>query len=328
MSLRLLLSQNTSLTAEAAGPGPQAVVAGDGNLGYYGEVPDTKVLTVTDLLSQIPELNFGTLAGTSITWLKFSYQGKIYYIPKQPVIRQMSWNQLYNAGLIYGTDDFGLANTGYQANQLRIVKSGSYTFKVRTITNDVVDPSTILGGGSSGYDTGVHPSMWTDLLYRVCSRVIGSYPTAKWANNADTDLTASTTSEITREAASGYLNYCITRSGSRIDYYGLVLKTGTSSTSWRPVLELITRDVLAALTGIVAGVVDAPVAPSSLTIPAAQVDPTKPLVSLSNIVPLPTGFQTPPGAASASVVGFTGLNNFTLFNDGAYAPSLLTASAA
>lgn len=323
MSLRLLLSQNTSLTAEAAGPGPQAVVAGDGNLGYYGEVPDTEVLMVTDLLSQIPELNFGTLAGTSITWLKFSYQGKIYYIPKQPVIRRMSWNQLYNAGLIYGTDDFGLANTGYQANQLRIVKSGSYTFKVRTITSDSTDPATAVPFGN-GYDTAVHASMWTDLLYRVCSRLVGSYPTAKWANYADSDLTNTNVNEIVRETPNGQPNYVFIRgASSRIDSYNAQAKTQQANSGWRPVLELIAVDQLVTLRDIVGITSDTYAAPAW---PTTDVVASTAVSGLSSIAGIPLGFQTPPSTPDYSVAGLAGVNISTLSTDGLASPNAPAAS--
>jgi hypothetical protein len=224
-----------------SGPGPQQLLFGDQNLGFFGEVAASDVLTSAALATQISELATYSQINAGDPWLKFVYNGKYLFIAKRPLFNLLTWNKLYGAGLIYGTDDNGTFNNGAPTNQIRLVGTGPYRFKTRTLTNDAVDPSTLAytAPGSYGTDIGTyHASMWTDLLYRICTRGMGAaYPSDKWAAYTDSQITSG--SEILRETISSDSTKNMSRPGLGGDIRTYYMNTKVSAGSWRPVLELV-----------------------------------------------------------------------------------------
>ncbi len=116
------------------GPGPQELIAGDMDCGYFGRVTQTELITPAGVLSQLPS-PFNAYAPAIYTvWHKFIYKGKILYFPNGILMKStlVSAITIYNAGLLYGTDDFGPVQVGAApVNQRRIVKAGRHEFIVR-----------------------------------------------------------------------------------------------------------------------------------------------------------------------------------------------------
>ncbi|MBP0624007.1 hypothetical protein [Cupriavidus consociatus] len=116
-----------------SGPGPQQLAFGDTNLGFFGEVTQSDLLSASALLAQLPELASNGYQSATVTWLKFAYKGKYLFIARAPVFTSMNWNKLYGSGLVHGSDDVGPFNNGFPTNQVRLVTSGPYRVKARTM---------------------------------------------------------------------------------------------------------------------------------------------------------------------------------------------------
>lgn len=87
------------------GPGPKILLAGDKQAGYFGTLTQAEFFTASEVYSKA---GFTTGAGrqdSSILWCKFYYRGEIVYIPTRPVTSdstQVSWQDIYKLGLVYG----------------------------------------------------------------------------------------------------------------------------------------------------------------------------------------------------------------------------------
>lgn len=237
---------------------------GNDDVAYFGEVSNAEILSAEEFINQIPELFGAAVVNDNYPWLKFRYYGKYLFIKKYPIFRMTtgsyptSWGGLYDAGLIYGVDGPGPFNYNANVNQLRMVKKGAYTFKVRTITGDTTETANGFSSNNSGQnDTGVRKSMFTELIYRMVGEKITGYEEKKFANVDLSSIVTINGHEITREIVK-------TGTGS-----GVVVARGTGYTSrpsvstytfmssftslnqpwsWRPVLELMSGKELFPLT--------------------------------------------------------------------------------
>lgn len=80
---------------------------------FEGEVAGTNFITYNKLLSEIEKrrkvgthLKLGNDRYTGGNWLKIydAREGKTLYIAKKPLTNNVSWNDLFNAGVVYGLD--------------------------------------------------------------------------------------------------------------------------------------------------------------------------------------------------------------------------------
>lgn len=151
MSLEATLFAGGKVYLSASGPGPKVLVAGDRNLGYFGPVTVAELFTSTDIFSQYPEMTgIGTpLMGVDPIWHKFMISNKVVYISLASIIANVSWNSLYSMGLIYGTDDNGLAPPATPVNQWRPLakREGGVDWaltlrSIRVSSSDVVPTTT------------------------------------------------------------------------------------------------------------------------------------------------------------------------------------------
>ena len=147
----------------------KSVISHDGviptfyNVDYYGEVSASDFFT-GDELSTLLGVTQGTLQNSDTDWFKFGLHGKILFIPKMAIRHSISWDYLYSKGLVYGTDDNGLAPTGTPTNQLRIVSKNGFNYKVRLIRGSSIDPHN----GTYGVNLVItQGSEWNELMYRV-----------------------------------------------------------------------------------------------------------------------------------------------------------------
>lgn len=221
-----------------SGPGTKTLESGNASLGYFGEVTTAELMNSAGLVAQIPDLARYTVANANEPWLKFVYNGKFLFIAKKPLFSSASWNSTYSMGLVYGSDSAGTYPAGVPVQQIRLVTKDEHRFKVRTITGDSVDPTT-LPDNAGAYEADYRESTWTDLLYRVCTRVVTGYPTNKWKTNTEAALGIVIAGEVTRETSQGDINYSTIRGASnRADRYKRARKT-ENTYLWRPVLELV-----------------------------------------------------------------------------------------
>lgn len=132
------------------GPGPQQLISGDHEGGFYGlmSVTDGSLPSILEINNQLLKQNsisypfFNSLNPSSnARWGKFVFKGKTLYVPgssANDLVSGNNWKTLYEKGLVYGTDDFGptdvfLRQSGrtVDTNQLRTITYRGDTFIVR-----------------------------------------------------------------------------------------------------------------------------------------------------------------------------------------------------
>lgn len=133
------------------GPGPQDLLksykAGPGKLtGFYGRVASADFITYSQLLTGV---NLGGSLNTDIGWMKLHIDGKVLFVPRSPICTNITWNQIYNAGAVYGIPGAGVVfnNLTPKNQNLTIVVQG-YKFLVRCFVGANSNPVGIDNGGA------------------------------------------------------------------------------------------------------------------------------------------------------------------------------------
>lgn len=224
-----------------SGPGPIALEFGDIELGFFGEVSQSELFTPAQINAALQNLPGATVVYPNSVWLKFAYKRKFLFIAKQPMFGSLNWNALYDNGLIYGTDDSGMYNSGKFRNQIRLIGKNSFRFKMRTITGDEVDPSEL----PIALDNTVYRSSEvTELLYRVYRTAIAPYP-EKFANYTEAEMGTHDGYEITRETLKTNASDNYLRGSTSIARVISDSKARSPAIyRWRPVLELVPPSVI------------------------------------------------------------------------------------
>ena len=203
------------------GPGPQNIIKGDWDNGYFGTIPYEEFISNSDFFAWAG-ITPGSIAQTAVpVWHKFIYNKKIIFMPAR-FIHSVNFYTLYNAGLYFGVDgpgrQPGMLYPPDDVNQLRIIEIGGYQFKVRTPKSNRADYKN-----SEWNNTYVRLNTQSQAaglkgLYGDATPVSGNVH----GDGYSTDAT-NATSIITLPPT-----------------YGAVSTVGhSSSTPWVPVLELI-----------------------------------------------------------------------------------------
>lgn len=251
MNELLLSTGGKTIYIANSGPGPKALLSGDANLGYFGEVTDTQLFTPSQVAGQAG-LYLGTDNPTAVAaaggnmWLKFIWNGVVTFVAKMPFRSNISWADLYAAGLVYGTRDNGkypLSPTKHQYIQMPKYEGQKlWVLKPRLPTGYPADPTT---GGQ------ITTGEWNQLFGRTVNDTNGGVAAPKFANfgYAATGLSPSQGPDsLVQETLSTNVNSCFIRgdgAGAQIiNAARTVLKTDKLSGiinahGWRPVLELI-----------------------------------------------------------------------------------------
>lgn len=216
-----------------SGPGPKYLLLGDENFGYFGKVDTTEMFTNLELWN-LTFAGKGTTATRQLFvegWFKFFYKGSVIFMPQGPVANNMSWNDLYNLGFMYGIDGVGKYPTATpvsQYKQLTLKKAGKTNyFKIRTPRASLTEPDGYFVGRPG---QGNYAGSELDLLVHLYSGgQWGSENGSQWgqwcimqdtiSNNTATNFRISTMTGA---------NWSVgTKSGSGTGWY------------WWPVLELL-----------------------------------------------------------------------------------------
>lgn len=131
------VSQNFTVTAlSRRGPGPQALLQGDNGLGYFGSLTSGEFISGSELLSRTAFS--ANLLSPYPTWHKYVRNNKVLYVPDGPIGYNVTWTDLYNAGLVYGRDDKGGNSLiSLNVNQGKKVTIGLDTFRVRLLKGTI-----------------------------------------------------------------------------------------------------------------------------------------------------------------------------------------------
>lgn len=120
------------------GPGANIVRRGDWTSGWLDELPVDQFITSADFNAWLTSIGLTGMTFNSTVianWQKMVFNGKILMMPNV-VVGQISWLNLYHAGLVYGTNDNGAhpaVNSLVETNQRRLITIKGYTYIVRTI---------------------------------------------------------------------------------------------------------------------------------------------------------------------------------------------------
>lgn len=226
-----------------SGPGNKQLLAGDKTLGYFGEVSDSELFTPAGVIRGM-NFNVGTdVAQSGNIWLKFIRNEVVLFIAKKPFKTGVAWNDIYAAGLVYGTRDNGLYPTSgapaYQFRQLtKIEGSKTWTLKPRLMTGWSGDPAV-----QNSLESDYINSEWHQLLGRVTTLSNGSI-VEKWDDFTAADLGAN--SDLTswvKETYSVNILYAVKKGGTSV-LTANAFSIKTTGYGWRPVLELIPSDTV------------------------------------------------------------------------------------
>lgn len=202
------------------GPGPKTLVAGTYQAGFFGEVLEEDFLSGSQFIQDVG-LSAGQLSADPVVWLKFAYQGRVLYIAKKPIVLDVSYTDLYQAGLVYGVDDFGVDPLTSQVSQFSPLIVGGEGFSVRLMSGGATNPASESGGE------------WDALLYHVAANGPDS---AGWAEYSDSDLGLGV-GQWVQETSSSNDTQRIARGHSGITGFQSV--DVNTQLQFRPVLELI-----------------------------------------------------------------------------------------
>ena len=248
------LSNQVTVTANPLnGPGPQTLIMGDYEAGYFGKLTSSEFFTAEEV-AYYSGLTAGSVLNNTTEWFKFAYKGKILFIPAKVIRYNMSWQNLYEKGLVYGTDDNGnnvpTAIT-IPVNQLKYITKNGENFKVRLMKGSPSNPIT--GSATGTYDSvGFQGSEWDELIYKMVTQVPVNQRGGNWSDAAVTTVLDNQYFTLCQEAVTdgtvlyrGYSNAYIGHAG-RVPHTftsgtNLTLTGGNVSgsqyTGWRPVLE-------------------------------------------------------------------------------------------
>ena len=137
------------------------IIKGDHQLGYFGLVNDQDFITGRALQHHL-NLHRANFSLNNIGWLKFAFNNRELYVAKKCFIYNLSWELIYQAGAVYGTDDYGENPSGYKRVQNAQITINDQSFRI-----------TLLTGHSSKateYTKKDQLSEWEQLMYRVCKR--------------------------------------------------------------------------------------------------------------------------------------------------------------
>lgn len=241
-----------ALGGGTGGAGPTALIGGDATAGLYGEVPASEFITGGDLAMAIG-LTAGTLHHDTIPWLKFALDGKTLYVPQKSIRYNLTWQDIYQAGAVYGVDGYGPYPSGTNADQNTTVTIGTSDYRVRLLRGVNAD----FVNSSFGYDiSNTHGSEWNRLLYpahsgnhsNTSNPATHTDPNAasfgSWAQYSDSELLVDDAPNLgifsfTQETTSD-VNSRVLRGGNGITYLNRTTTTHLSTQrGWRPVLELV-----------------------------------------------------------------------------------------
>ncbi|AWN08865.1 putative virion structural protein [Salmonella phage SPAsTU] len=105
-----------------SGPGPKTLLQGNTIAGYFGTTTAAELFTHQKLIdATFTKGVLPTTYGGTDGWYKFFYQGRVIYLPINPVGYNVTWNTLYSEGLVYGTDDNGKYPAATPVNQGKVL---------------------------------------------------------------------------------------------------------------------------------------------------------------------------------------------------------------
>lgn len=235
--LLLGVGEEQSSPEVIVGPGPSELIGytEEDDKGFFGEVPNSQLITMSDLTNQLG-VTLGTAQNLDSPWLKFYLDGRILYVAKKNIRHSISYDHLRDKGIVDGS---------------KIITIDGLQYKVG-----------LLGGIDDGYDGSVgngynQPftmrSEWTRLMYNVASDAdiatsyrkqgqIGDnwveYPQDDSANGLNITVGNGRYSWC-KELNPANSSHAVIRGRSVAHAFPNASSSAGASTGWRPRLELV-----------------------------------------------------------------------------------------
>lgn len=230
------------------GPGPQTLLRGTWEYGYFGRVPLEDILSAVELGAAVSLPNTITIdTGTGNYWHKIVYKGKILFYPNNRIASALSFQQLYQLGCVYGTRP----STDWPAaiktqlgtiEQNKVVSSGAHKFVVRlpTSRSNMLSTSTVVADLRGGEIDTIFAGMYLNRDANVDNLPTFDDSVATLVST-DYVLTADYYSGTGASINTVYRGSTTTALGN-IDFLKASLSFSSTSAAinWRPVLELVT----------------------------------------------------------------------------------------
>lgn len=214
------------MSIRGIGPGPDTLIGGDLQAGFYGEV--TGLITADDLRTATGVSQGTAMQTGDITWLKFAHQHKTLFIAKQPIQHSISWDHLNAQGVVSSFSEGG--------GKLLEINGGFYL--VRLMQGCNVNPAPNVTGDSPAGTTGIN-NEWDNLIIPV-------HGEGGWAQYTNADIVvASGDGRATwcQEVHSNDLTRRVIRGRYSVSYFHNNTSSNTASArGWRPVLELLSGE--------------------------------------------------------------------------------------
>jgi len=149
------------LAVSNTGAGPQELISGDLDLGFYTHnIPAAAFITNAKLLAWSGLA--GSVNSNEMIWGKFARRGKTLFAPRRAVTSgRVSWNSIYLLGLMYGVNGTGPQNGGNTpTEQMRVISidGNDYIVRCMTFITDDDNPSRLLPVGVSADNIGPYRS--------------------------------------------------------------------------------------------------------------------------------------------------------------------------
>lgn len=136
--------------ADRRGPGPNTLVYGNELYGYFGSVPTADFVNSAAITGALKSLTGIDTTVYYPKWYKYSRNGKVLFVPDTR-FGDATWQNLYNAGAVFGTNDVGAANPPGTVNQLCTFELNGDLFLIR-LPKGYPDGLTWDGTGSGSMD--------------------------------------------------------------------------------------------------------------------------------------------------------------------------------
>lgn len=202
-----------------SGPGPQVLKYGTEELGLFGTLPSSILITEMALRNQLKYWS-GTSPGVT-TWVKMFVDGKVIFFPASTMAMGVTFKTLYDAGITTGDKDEPAL--GYPLMpQLTYAFIEDRVYKARLFRRTIANPevtTTVQVGVGQALVSEVGRVMKAAVMWKAITPT--AYNTTSWCG---------TTSSV----SSG--------TGHIFDATTLSQDVRTSVKGWVPVLELLPKD--------------------------------------------------------------------------------------
>lgn len=223
---------------------PSTTIHCDETIGYcyHGTVLSQDFISGDQLAFNVG-LTKGVAHHSDSPWIKVvdSSTNKALYFPQLTLRHTLSWKDLYEAGIVYGTDDFGThPPEGVTVLQNKKVIIGNKEYRVSLFKG--ANGNGTVSSFSDADHSGTHQSEWNQLMYRLSAPSLpnpASNPYGVWEtwSNETLGLVGNGTGTLCQEQGYDVINRIIRGSFVITNHTYNELTHSSNFNGWRPVLR-------------------------------------------------------------------------------------------